>query len=261
MEHGFYFVLTLFLGLCLGSFATALAWRLPRGVSISIERSKCPGCRRALGVADLVPVFSWLFLRGRCRGCGAPIGWRYPLMELATLALCLAFHARFGFSLSTLLLYALAPVIVAMAEIDLAHKILPDALNLAVPLIGIAVLIANALESSNPADFIIGHGAAAAGGAVLYGLGALALRQGVMAILKKDPLGWGDVKFFAAAGFWLGLDAEAAAHFLLLSGIFGMVLALIWRKIRGEPEFPFGPALLAAFTALLLWHPPAFIFQ
>lgn len=261
MEDGFHLFLTLFLGLCFGSFATALAWRLPRGVSVSLERSRCPSCSRTLGIADLVPVFSWLFLRGRCRSCRALIGWRYPLMELATLLLCLAFYARFGFSASTLLLFGLAPVLVAMTEIDLKHKILPDSLNLSVLALGAAVLFANALQSSDPPEFIVEKGGAALAGAALYGFGAAALRQGVMAVLKKDPLGWGDIKFFAAAGFWLGLDAMAAARFLLLSGLIGTALALAWRRRTGEAEFPFGPALLAAFAALLFWHPPEFIFQ
>ncbi|MCB1538670.1 MAG: prepilin peptidase [Alphaproteobacteria bacterium] len=70
------------LGLCLGSFATALVYRLPRGLNWTTERSRCPSCGHALGVPDLVPVFSWLFLRGRCRHCGTRIPARYPLIEL-----------------------------------------------------------------------------------------------------------------------------------------------------------------------------------
>ena len=71
------------LGLCLGSFMTALAYRLPRGLNWTTDRSRCPSCGHTLGVPDLVPLFSWLFLRGKCRHCHTPIPVRYPLIELA----------------------------------------------------------------------------------------------------------------------------------------------------------------------------------
>lgn len=261
MPPAFYLCVTIFLGLCLGSFATALSWRLPRGISVSLERSKCPKCGRILGIADLVPVFSWLFMRGRCRACRAPIGWRYPVIEIATLALCLAFYLRFGFSVSTLLLFCLAPVIIAAADIDFAHMILPDGLNLSVLLLGVAVLTANAFLAGDPPEFILAHGETALGGVALYGLGSLALRQGGMAILGKEPLGWGDVKFFAASGFWLGTNPEVLAHFLILSGAAGVAIALLWRRFRKEAAFPFGPALLLAFVIMLIAEPPSFIFQ
>ncbi|MEZ0226412.1 MAG: A24 family peptidase [Alphaproteobacteria bacterium] len=253
--------MTIFLGLCLGSFATALSWRLPRGISVSLERSKCPKCGRSLGIADLVPVFSWLFMRGKCRSCRAPIGWRYPVIEMATLALCLGFYWRFGFSDSTLLLFCLAPVVIAAVDIDFAHMILPDGLNLAVLLLGMAVLLANALSASDSPEFILAHGETALGGVALYGIGALALRQGGVILLKKEPLGWGDVKFFAASGFWLGTNPEVVAHFLILSGTAGVIIALLWRKFKKEAAFPFGPALLLAFIIMLFAEPPAFIFQ
>jgi prepilin signal peptidase PulO-like enzyme (type II secretory pathway) len=101
----------------------------------------------------------------------------------------------------------------------------------------------------------------AVGGMILYGGSSILLRYACMAALKKDPLGWGDVKFFAAAGFWFGLNPMVFSHFLLLSGSIGVVIALLWRKIHKEPEFPFGPALLAALAAAILWEPPPFIFQ
>ena len=261
MPDGFSLALTIFLGLCLGSFATALSWRLPRGIPIAVERSKCPSCRRVLGIVDLVPVFSWVLLRGRCRTCGSAIGWRYPLIELATLVLCVAFYERFGLSLSTGMLFCLAPVVIAMADIDFGFRIIPDSLNVAVLLIGAATLVANAFSATDPPAFIMTHAPEAVEGMIVYGLGSWALRQGVMAALKKDPMGWGDIKFFAAAGFWQGMNPEKMAHFMLISGLSGIIIALFWKKIRKEPEFPFGPALLAAFGLLLFLEPPTFIFQ
>lgn len=79
LRAGLFFIL----GACLGSFMTALAYRLPRGLDWVSDRSRCTSCGHALGMPDLVPIFSWVFLRGRCRHCGADVSARYPAIELA----------------------------------------------------------------------------------------------------------------------------------------------------------------------------------
>lgn len=260
LPQEFFIAVTVFLGLVLGSFATALAWRVPRGISIFRRaRSACPSCNRNLTAPDLVPVFSWLFLRGRCRTCGAKIGFEYPAIELATLLLCLLFYARFGMRVETLCLFALAPVLVSIIAIDFRFMIIPDGLNLAILGIGAAGLLAGAATSPEGPDFLIARGGESLAGAVLYLAVSLALRYGVMAALKKDPLGMGDIKFFAVAGFWLGLNPDSGAYLMMASGLSGVVLALLWRHFRKEAEFPFGPALLAGFIAMLLWQGPVFL--
>lgn len=251
---------TVLIGLCLGSFATALAWRLPRGESmISKKRSGCPKCDSILGVFELVPLLSWLWLAGKCRKCGNPIGWQYPVIELATVTLCLAFYFSFGFTLQTVFMFALAPVLVAMTDIDFRFRIIPDGLNLSLLAIGIAVLFAGAFATGNPPRFVTEEGALAVAGMAVYGLGALALRAGGQAVLKREPLGLGDVKFFAAAGFWLGPGLEKIAWFMIVAGASGIALALLWKRVTGEREFPFGPSLLLAFAVLLFAAPPSFI--
>ena len=80
-----------------------------------------------------------------------------------------------------------------------------------------------------------------------------------MMVLKKDPLGMGDIKFLAAAGLWLGLNPESAAWLMFVSGAAGIMIALVWKKTRGEAEYPFGPALLTGFVCMLLWQGPGFI--
>lgn len=244
-----FLVFSALFGLCLGSYATALSYRLPRGISmIKKSRSACPACDHDLGILDLVPFFSWLFLRGRCRYCKAAIGCRYPLIEMATAALCLGFYSAFGFGAVTLVLFLLAPVLVAMVDIDLHHKILPDSLNLAVFLLGLVVL---ALDPY--ADWMD-----AVGGVILYGLGSYLLRYAFMLVMKREPMGLGDVKFFAAAGLWLGLGAEKLAFFLLMSGVLGIFLGLLWRWRTKDPEFPFGPALIVSFIVILFSYSDKF---
>lgn len=251
-----------FLGLVLGSFATALSYRLPRDLSIvTIKRSQCPSCHRILGMADLVPLFSWIFLRGKCRHCRALIGWQYPLIELATLAVCLLFYFVYGIRMETILIFALAPVIVSIIDIDLRYKIIPDSLNLSIFLTGVAVLCVNATLNDAFLTFFMEKGVGAFGGVVFYGLGSFLLRQVVMIAMKREPMGLGDVKFFAAAGFWIGISADAAALFMIVSGVSGIILSTIWKKHTSETEFPFGPSLIIAFIAVLWFFPPAFIIR
>lgn len=257
VPEAFFFALTVFLGLCLGSFATAMVYRLPRGISmIAKKRSACPQCDHDLGAKDLVPLLSWLFLKGRCRYCHAFVGWRYPLVELLTLSFCLAFYFVYGFTALGLCLFVLSSVLAAIVGIDFEHKIIPDKLNLAVALLGLLAVLIAALVSFNPPDFIVVKGLEALGGAAIYGFFSLLLRQVFLWVINKEALGLGDVKFFAAAGIWLGLDATMAASFMFFSGGFGVFLALFWRKMTGEKAFPFGPALVFAFvTVLCLWMP------
>ena len=251
----FAYITTLFLGLCLGSFATALAWRLPRGVSMTAKaRSSCTSCGHDLSALDLVPFFSWLFLRGRCRYCRAPVSFRYPLIEISTLALCLAFHVRFGFSPETLCAFMIAPALVAMVDIDFRYKILPDVLNAAIFVAGLAAIGLSSLHAYDAPAHVLSMLGQATCGVLIYGGGSWALRAVFMVWKKREALGLGDVKFFAASGVWLGMDVDALAAYLLLSGLCGVLAALVWRKATGELEFPFGPALIGAFVAVLLWR-------
>jgi leader peptidase (prepilin peptidase)/N-methyltransferase len=250
----------IFLGLVFGSFATALSYRIPRGISIVRQtRSHCPACQHTLGVRDLVPLFSWLCLGGKCRLCRAPIGWRYPLIELATLFVCLLFYFFFGVSIGTLPVFILAPLFVSIVDIDLSYKIIPDGLNLAVLLTGIAALLVNAVLSPNFINFIIEYGVPAALGSLLYGGGALLLRWLSGLVLRRETMGLGDIKFYAAAGFWLGINPEAAAFFMIISGLCGIILALFWKKLHWEAEVPFGPSLVIALIGIICYYPPLFL--
>jgi leader peptidase (prepilin peptidase)/N-methyltransferase len=239
----------LLLGLCLGSFAGALAHRLPLGIPIGKKsRSACPACGHKLALKDLVPVFSWAALKGKCGYCRTAISPRYPLIELGTAALCGAFYLVYGRQWQVFALFALAPALAALIDIDLRHKLIPDALNVWIAACGAAAL---ALWGPEAGDIFW-----ALSGAALYAGGAFLLRLVFLRILRREALGLGDVKFFGAAGLWLGLEPEAAALFLALAGAFGIALALFWRRLTGDREFPFGPALACAFAAALLVFAP-----
>ncbi len=104
----------------LGSFATMLAYRLPRHLSIVLPRSQCPSCHTVLGVRDLVPVFSWLFMKGHCRHCHAKIGRQYVLIEVATSLSCALAVVLIGFTPVLLIFYVLIVAIIVALSIKLA---------------------------------------------------------------------------------------------------------------------------------------------
>ena len=140
-----------------GSFCTALVYRIPQGIPwafgnfkgedtqvISSKNSRCPACGTVLTARDLVPVFSWLLLRGKCRHCGAPIPPRYLYIELSMLGMFVLTWLFFGLSWEVALLYIALPFLLALFVIDLDHMILPDQLNAILFVIGVlqmAVLV------------------------------------------------------------------------------------------------------------------------
>ena len=252
------FYLAVLLGLCLGSLATAMAYRLPRGISmITQDRSHCPHCNRTLTFLDLFPVFSWLFLRGRCRGCRQSYGRRYLGIEVTTLLLCLAFYFIMPMGAPLVAFYLAAAVLVAHVAIDFEWQLLLDKLNLA--LAALAVLAIAMMANVLPLDTGTADWQQAqrllllsVAGALVYGLLSAGLRYVVGRIMGREPMGLGDVKFFAAAGMWLGPDVTILANFMMVSGLVGIALGMFWRWRYGAAAFPFGPALIASFTGFLL---------
>ena len=240
------------LGLIFGSFSTALIHRIPLGLPWShgpksAYRSACTSCGAKLKPLDLIPVFSWLFLRGKCRSCKAPIGFKYPLTELGVVAACLGVYAVFGLSAQGLIIMAAVPFFVALLVIDLDHMILPNQL---VVIVGVLALLRLALVFVSTHPAVMPFAVEYIGGALVYG-GVVWLMGWVMTkLLKKDSLGFGDVKFFVVAGLWLGLSA--LAWFCMLAGFLGIVLGIVWQAVKKERIFPFGPALILALYVLLL---------
>lgn len=260
------FFFSLVFGLCLGSFATALTWRLPRGISIVCEKksgkekraavSRCTQCKNQLTLPDLIPLFSWLFTRGKCRYCKKPVSAHYPLIELATAGLCGAAFLTFGLSASTILLMAAAPVLVSLIAIDLEHYIIPDELNIALAALAGAGLGMRAWQQP---DFILIREmllTSLAGGTIAFALFFL-LRFSFMKIIKREALGFGDVKLFGVMGLWLQIGSFPA--FMILSGASGVLLSLLWKPLTGSREFPFGPSLVLAFIICLFMGQGLFI--
>ena len=242
-------ITVLFLGLILGSFSTALIYRIPKKVPWGMKRSACPECKAVLGVVDLIPLFSWLVFRGNCRSCKAAIPVFYPLMECSAAVACLALYFVFGLNVASLLLMASVPVLLSLFIIDLKYMILPNQLVFALLVIGLVRLLYFSVSGVfvTAEDMFVPY----FGGAVLYallswGLGALTTK-----VVNKDSLGLGDVKFFFVAGFWLGL--ELLPYFLVFSGLLGILFGAAYKYISKKDAFPFGPALISTFFLLLFF--------
>lgn len=239
--------LSIFLGLIFGSFASAVSYRIPRDMPWVNARSECTTCHHTLGLADLVPVFSWLFAGGKCRHCKTPIGARYPVIEGVTVLLCVGVFHLVGLNAAGLVLMLAMPFLVALIVIDLDHMILPDQLNLILFVLGLVYLAVTATDPL-PGGLVAAWGAGLAG-AVLYAGLLYAVGWLMTCLMKRDAVGFGDVKFLAVAGLWLGVAMLPV--FLILSGLCGIVFGLIWKIIGRGDAFPFGPSIILAFMACL----------
>jgi leader peptidase (prepilin peptidase) / N-methyltransferase len=230
------------LGAVFGSFLNVVVYRLPRHESLVLPASHCPKCGMPVKPYDNIPILSWLLLRGHCRGCGAPISVRYPLVEALSAALCvgavLTHHSVAGIALSVALILLVVPA----ALIDLEHRIIPNRITALGALLALAIGIAFD-PAGEPGRLIA---AAAAGGFLL--LAALAYPGG---------MGMGDVKLAGMMGLFLG---AAVAPALLIALLAGVALGAVVVARKGAQEgrktaIPFGPFLaLGALCAVFLGH-------
>jgi leader peptidase (prepilin peptidase)/N-methyltransferase len=234
------------LGLLIGSFLNACAFRIPRHISIAKGRSFCPHCHARIRAYDNIPVVSWLVLRGRCRDCGRSISGRYPLVEALTGCLFALVAAADGLSwiLVPHLLFVAALILVA--EIDLEVRLIPDVVILPVAAIGLVLMIL--LE---PADWL--QWVVAGVGAALFLFTAAMVYEKLRGV---TGMGMGDVKMGLCMGFFLG-TAVVPALFLgfVLGAVIGVIVMI---RIGGDGKMaiPFGPFLAAgAIIALFLGQP------
>lgn len=228
-------------GLAFGSFVTCMSYRLPLEMDVVKKPSYCPSCNHVLGFRDLWPLFSWLFSGGKCRHCKVPVSIRYPLTEIATAFLFLLVYYQFGFSLPTVVLCLMVVALMVMIVVDLEHYIIPDSVHVVLIPLGLAY---HYLVGSPWDEVAIGFG-------TMLALG-LFLHYGYSAIRGRCMLGFGDVKFFAVAGLWLGI--WPMVPFLFLSGVLGVVLGLIWRMLGRGEVFPFGPALALSLFICVVYN-------
>ncbi len=248
MSTGVAAVVAGILGAVVGSFLNVVAYRLPRKESLLRPGSRCPACGTPIKPYDNVPVLGWLWLRGRCRACGATISWRYPLVEALTGLLCALVIVRFGADSDAWLGLALVLVLVPITLIDLDHHIIPNPLTL----LGSAAAVALVLLTQS--DELVEHliAAVAAGGFLL-----------VAAIVYPAGMGMGDVKLAGMLGLFLGRAVGPAMFVAMFAGsVVGLaIIARVGAKRGRKMGIPFGPWLtlgglvgLFAGDAIVDWY-------
>ena len=218
-------------GLIIGSFLNVVAYRLPRGESLSHPPSHCPSCGEPIKPYDNVPVLSWLLLRGRCRNCKAAISPRYPLVEALTGALyALVMWARWDDASGIALGIVLVTVLIPIAIIDFEHRIIPN--RITGPAAVVAILIGVLFDH----DFVVEQliAGAAAGGFFL-----------IAAIAYPRGMGMGDVKLAGMMGLYLGRAVGFAVLVGLVAGVLvgGVIMARVGVKAGRKQQVPFGPFL------------------
>jgi len=217
------------LGLLVGSFLNVVIHRLPRGESLTRPASRCPSCGAPIKPYDNVPVVSWLLLRGRCRNCRAAIGVRYPLVELVTAAAFAGAALARGVDDDLALWLPFAAMLIAVAGIDLDHRIIPNKILLPAAIWGLAATVA--FRPDNIDDSLIAGGIA---------FTALLLA----AVAYPAGMGMGDVKLAGVMGIYLGSGVAPAMLAAFLAGSL-VGLAIIAREGRDARKkgVPFGPFL------------------
>jgi leader peptidase (prepilin peptidase) / N-methyltransferase len=240
------------LGLCIGSFLNVLIYRLPRGESIIKPGSHCVKCGTGIKPQYLIPVISYLLLKGRCRYCGDRLSWRYPGVELLTAAVFAVLSMKYALQFEFFAYAFLMTILIAVLFIDLEHMIIPDELVIAGLAGGAAVIVYNLFSPMaiygdtlwwNP---LVG---------MFTGSGILLVVALIgMGIYRSDEaMGMGDVKIFAPIGIFLGWKMALLALLLavLISGVTSLIL-ILFRIRKLKSAIPFGPFIVIASFIVLV---------
>ncbi|MGE3319471.1 MAG: A24 family peptidase [Candidatus Berkiella sp.] len=256
-------------GLIIGSFLNVVIVRLPRMLhqawsaqcndymqqkspqtevtkpyNLVFPRSHCPKCNHLIGALENIPVLSFLFLKGKCRHCQAPISCRYPLIEILTATLSIVVVYHFGITWQTVAALLFTWSLLVLTIIDLEEQLLPDDITLPLLWIGLLINTQGLFTSLESAVF-----GAIAGYLFLWSVYWL-----FKLFTGKEGMGYGDFKLLAMLGAWLGV--KALPVIVLLSSVVGLIVGLsliaLKRLTRGQP-IPFGPYLAMAGWLSLLW--------
>ncbi len=248
------YVLAGILGLCVGSFLNVVIYRLPRQMRLDFPGSHCTSCNYSLKWYDNIPVLSYLMLGGKCRKCKSPISVRYAIVEFANAVLWVLCAVLFwkihpAYAITCAIVCS---VLICIFFVDLEHMLI---FNRFILLVAVGGMITMFYDSyTRPADHIIG---------ALVGGGLFALLYfGAIAVLKREAMGFADVKLSAAAGLLLGWQKLIFA--MLIASVVGSVVLVILNRVKNQDrntEYPFGPFIvggilvaLLAGTSVLSWY-------
>ena len=238
-----FFVIVFTTGLLMGSFFNVCIHRIPKKESIVFPASHCTTCNAKLNGPDLIPVLSYLCLRGRCRYCHAKISVRYPLIELLTGSVYLALAVRFGMEKIFVAYAVLCSFLIIAAAIDMEYQIIPDGLILAGGIFGILLSLAGWSVSWQDSS-----------AGMLFGGGVpLLIAFLFWKVRHKEGMGGGDGKLMGLVGLFLGWKQAALSILLSIyaGGLFGGILLLLHRK-KKDDAIPFAPFIaIGTFLSIL----------
>jgi leader peptidase (prepilin peptidase)/N-methyltransferase len=241
-------ILIFVMGLTIGSFLNVCIYRIPRGESINYPPSHCTNCVNKIKFYDLIPIISYLFLKGKCRFCGEKISIRYPFLELTTGVLFCALYIKFGLNFELFKFVFLCSILIVIGMID--HNTTD-------------VYFKTTLSGFIAGILFLGYGAYSGYEVLTYVYGAV-LGGGVISliILLTNGMGWGDAEICGLSGLFLGLKLTMVM--LFFSFVFGAVvgISLILLKKKSRKDYiPFGPSIAIAsiFTIfmgskILMWY-------
>jgi leader peptidase (prepilin peptidase)/N-methyltransferase len=243
-----YVIVALF-GAVIGSFLNVCIYRLPREESVAWPGSHCPSCRQAIAPYDNIPILSYAWLRGRCRGCRARISARYPIVELANALGYVVLFWFLGFTPATYAYAALLSGLIVVTGTDLSHQIIPDVVTL--PGIAIGLICAVVFLPVGIVDAVAG---VVVGGGILWFLAWVSPY-----VFGKEGMGGGDIKLMAMVGAFLGWKPVLLA--IMLGALAGSIVGIgliATGLMRRDQYLPFGPFLAVGSLTTLLFHEALF---
>ena len=239
MLYPFFMVVSFAFGGVLGSFANVCISRWPLGLSVVQPASRCPQCKNGISWYDNIPVVSWLLLRAKCRHCGLPISWQYPLVELLTACLFLALYWRFEFTIATPVYMYLAFGMVVSTFQDFADWTIPDEITLPGIPVGLAVSLVGMYYGAETGLHVLSVFDALAGivlgAAIPFGIDRI-----TVLLLKKPGMGMGDVKLLAMIGAFIGWQGVLGCFLLacLLGSVVGVSVIGYYKVFPPKEEAP-----------------------
>lgn len=234
------YVLFYIVGSVIGSFLNVCMIRMPEGRNIAFPPSQCDDCGTPLKWFDMIPVFSYLFYRGKCRYCHAPLSIRYPMVEAFNGLLYVGLYCLYGFSYPFFLLAITLSVLLIIAVVDYETQLIAESLMAILFGVGLLYRILNIFVAKNPWITELKEG----GLGLLIGGGILLL----ILILSKGGMGDGDVFLMGALGLMIGIEKTFLTLFLsFIFGAFISVFLLLFKKKTRKDAIPFGPFIALAF--------------
>jgi leader peptidase (prepilin peptidase)/N-methyltransferase len=239
-------VFSLIFGAVVGSFLNVVITRLPEeNESIVFPASRCPKCLQPIKWYDNIPIISFILLKQKCRSCGAPISWQYPLVELAMALLSLALLFKFGLTYALPIYFFFTAALLVIIVIDFYHKIIPDIISLPGIVLGFACSFINPVITWQQS--VIGL---LVGGGVLYAVAA-----GYYLFTRREGMGGGDIKLLAMIGAFLGW--QSLPFVVFGSSILGALVgigAMAKQKKGGKTMIPYGPFLSVAALLYMFYR-------